>query len=300
MSTPKGKTKIMLLAMSSIFFVTYLFLYIGGVPLVGDKALPYLIFNQPDESINYAFIREYVLEGNRQIQEPLLDLTENQVHPRSTTVVNGALTPIGFPGVIILFGAIVKGLTAISGLEFFNIILLTLTPLCAVIAPWFLYGVIRRIWGEHIGIMSAILVYILPGWWYYASRPLQHTILFVTLLLIGSYAALKMKEAVKETKQITWGLLAGLGISLALFVRPSEVLWVSAIALGFLLIHKKDVTKHVIRGGILGIILIALLFFFGQLSYYGHVFGTGYAPPTSIGSAGQITEGLFGNDSIIK
>ena len=94
MSTPKGKTKIMLLAMSSIFFVTYLFLYIGGVPLVGDKALPYLIFNQPDESINYAFIREYVLEGNRQIQEPLLDLTENQVHPRSTTVVNGALTPI--------------------------------------------------------------------------------------------------------------------------------------------------------------------------------------------------------------
>ncbi|MBI5022913.1 MAG: glycosyltransferase family 39 protein [Candidatus Magasanikbacteria bacterium] len=180
----KRNWKIVSLAVfGAIFFVVYLYLYLPTAP----KYPKYLILNQPDESINYFFIRELALNNRFGLPEPLAGITASQVHPRSTTVVNGAIVPIGFPGVIVIFGLLMKLLVKIFGIGNFNLLAAALTPFLAAVTPLFFYGFLRRVWDERCALLSAVLLFFLPPWWYYASRQFQHNSLLVFLIVAGLY-----------------------------------------------------------------------------------------------------------------
>ncbi|MEK9183095.1 MAG: hypothetical protein AAB849_01150 [Patescibacteria group bacterium] len=311
----KRNWKIISLAiLGAVFFVVYLYLYLPKAP----KYPNYLILNQPDESINYFFIRELALNNRFGLPEPLSGVVASQVHPRSTTVVHGAIVPIGFPGVIVFFGLLTKLLVKIFGIGNFNLLAAMLTPLIAAITPLFFYGFLRRIWDDCGAWLSAALLFILPPWWYYASRPFQHNTLLVFLIVAGIYCYAVAKErgdnrshselACLSGRQVSESqgmpkrvrhdgvttFLSGLFLGLAVYVRPSEILWLSIFCIyGLVMARRRWQWRDYVACGV-GLALTAILFFTTQTAFYGSAMGSGYVRPAADGSAGIITSGPQG------
>ena len=282
---------------SGLFFFVYLYLYFGvpgGVAGRGQNQPQHLIFNQPDESVNYFFIRRFALEGEFGYPEPLAQVSRSQVHPRSTTVVDGRVVPIGFPGMILLFGLAARAAVALFGPAAFNLAVVSLTPLAAVIMPWFLFGALRRIFNDRLAFISALLAYILPPWWYYASRPLQHNTLFVTCVVAFIYLLTRLWDKRQEERQWPVAALAGLAYGLCVYVRPAEAVWLTVGALVATVLSRKFLKPGNIAAAALALCFLGAVFFMTQTAYYGHPFGTGYARPAASGAAGLVFSGPQG------
>ena len=139
----KNNNIIVLTLLSIVFFFVYSFL---SYPFIFDKNIDtgkpvHMIYNQPDEGINYLFIRHFVETGDFVIPEGLASLSSNQVHPRSTTVVHSSLVPIGFPGFIVFVGIITKLFVFLFGIGTMNIVINSIVPLVAIAVPWLLYRI---------------------------------------------------------------------------------------------------------------------------------------------------------------
>lgn len=269
---------------SVIFFGLYGFLYQGVLTQTQT-----LIFNQPDEMANYAFITEWVLNGKVGIAEPLTKISLSQVHPRSMTVVEGQLVPIGFPGFITVMSSIIRPLVWVFGENSFNWLVVRVTPFVAVLSAWLMYGIIRALGLEkRTALIGALALLALPSWWYYASRPLQTSSMFVFFVLSGLWAGL-----LKNTKWARF-FFTGISFGLALYVRPSEWLWVFSL-IGVLGCYNREflnVTRIIVFG--VGSGLMVLIFFLTQFVFYGNWLGSGYVRPAADGSAGLLTAGPQG------
>lgn len=284
----KRNWKIVSLALlGAVFFVVYLYLYLPSAP----KYPKYLILNQPDESVNYFFIRELALNNRFGLSEPLTGITASQVHPRSTTVVNGAIVPIGFPGVIVIFGFLARALVWVFGVGSFNLLAAGLTPFLAAVTPLFFYGFLRRVWDARAAWLSALLLFFLPPWWYYASRPFQHNTLLVFLVVAGLYFYI---ISLAKSNKIRFSFLSGLCFGLAVFVRPSEIVWLSVLGIyGLVMARKAWSWREYFSCGV-GLALTAILFFATQTAFYGSALASGYVRPAIDGAGGIITDGPQG------
>lgn len=270
-------------AASLLFLCLYGFLY-QGIPQSET-----LIFNQPDEMANYAFVKEWVLRGEVGIAESMTEVSLSQVHPRSMTVVEGRLVPIGFPGFIAIMSSLLRPAVWLFGEHSFNWLVVKVTPLVGVLSAWLLFGIVRALGlGKRAGLVGALLLLILPPWWYYASRPLQANILVVFFILTGLWAGL--------LKNNSWTrfFLVGLSFGLALYVRPSEWVWVFGL-MGILGYYNRELLncKRVFLFG-LGSGIMATIFFLTQFAFYGNWLGSGYVRPMADGSTGVITAGPQG------
>lgn len=285
------------LGIASLIFVTiYLFLYIfpsvnslSTVQFAGRDEPGILVLNQPDESINYLFIRERVLHNRARIPEPLSIASNQQLHPRSTTVIHNEIVPIGFPGLIVLYSGIIKLFLSIFGLTHFNFLAVLLTPIFAAITPIIFYAWLKEWFDKNLALLSALLLYILPPWWYYASRPFQHSITFIFFLMIALLAITKWIKSKPDRKKIIWIFIAGLAVSSSLYIRPSETVWISAIFLLIIIFHRRELRMSHAVALLLGISMIAGLFFATQKLFYGSPFASGYVKPATDGSGGLIT-----------
>lgn len=270
-------------AVSLVFFALYGFLY-QGIPQTET-----LIFNQPDEMANYAFIKEWVLNEEVGIVEPLTEASLSQLHPRSMTVVEGRLVPIGFPGFIAVMSSIIRPLVWLFGEHAFNWLVVKVTPLVGVLSAWLLFGIIRELGlGKRASLVGAIALLALPPWWYYASRPLQANILFVFFILAGLWAGLL------RNNKWTRFFFVGLSFGLALYVRPSEWVWVFGliVILGYFNREFLNIKRVVVFG--FGSGIMALIFFLTQFVFYGSWLGSGYVRPNVDGTGGLITAGPQG------
>lgn len=267
----------------------------GGEPIeIEEKDEPaYLILNQPDESVNYFFIRQLVRENTFGLAESLSSASFNQVHPRSTTVIGGKIVPIGFPGFIVLVGLVVKILTFIFDKNLFNLLAVAITPLVAAVSPLLGYFFWRRFWGKGVAFASAVMLFILPAWWYNASRPFQHNLLFVFFLLCASLFFVLSREKAGR-KKLWLVFLAGLFWGLCVYLRPAEIIWLLGLTIFVLIETKKEWTKKKVGFLILGLALTAILFFATQYAFYGNIFGSGYVKPTATGSSGLVFSGPQG------
>ena len=266
----------------------------GGDPVeLKEQTVPaYLILNQPDESINYFFIRQLVFYNQFSAVENLSSLALNQVHPRSITVVNQNIVPIGFPGFIVLVSLVVKLLTIIFSQNLFNVLVVLITPLIGTVTPFFAYYLWRRFWDKNTALVAASLLFILPPWWYNSSRPFQHNLLFLFLVIVAIcfYLAAAKKAKQRWLKVFFSSLFWGL----SLYVRPSEVIWLSALAAVGLFQARKIWPKkyYALLGS--SLLLVAILFFATQQAFYGNIFGSGYVRPQESGAAGTVFSGPQG------
>ncbi len=269
--------------LSAIFFVIYLFLYWPGSNQPGN-----LILNQPDESVNYYFIREFVLNDNFRVPEPLSLITANQVHPRSTTVIYGALAPIGFPGIIILFGIVLKLLTRVFGSAYFNYFAVALTPLLGALLPILLFKFFKKLTNTPTAFLTAVLAYILPCWWYYSSRPFQHNVLFVFLFVCFLLAGARVVLTDSKKMSWFWSVVSGLCLGLSIYTRPNEAVWLLPLALLLMYYFRKKLNWVSVMLFFSVLLFVGWLFMATQLLFYGHFFGSGYVRPRADGSGGVL------------
>ncbi len=251
----KHRSVIILSVLAIVFFFVYSYL---------SLTTP-LLFNSPDETANFVFIKQWVETGQLKIGEPLNQLVGNIIHPRSVNVTPaGDLVPGGFLGLILLYGFLAK----IFGLG----VVKFLTPFFSAAAVLFFYGLIKKIFNEKIALMAAVFLFITPAFWYYASRGLLPNVLFIDLLVIGFYFLLLNKH---------WAYgLAGLFFGVALSVRMIDGLWLIPLLIILLIIYRKKLKNTGWWPIILMVVTIAAALlpnFYYQQKIYGDAFKSGYS-----------------------
>ncbi len=253
----KKKHLIILLLLAVVFFFIYSYL---------NFAVPASIFNSPDETAGYFFSKLFA-EGNRLSQfEPLDFVAPGIIHPRSIFVSYAHLVPGTFLGLPIIYGFLAK-IFGIGAAAFF-------TPFFAVLAVICFYFLIRKIFDENIAFLSAVLMFFLPPFWYYAARSMFPNVLFVSLLIL---AATSIICAPRGTfwEYIRWGG-GGLLLGLAMLVRTSEIIWVAALVLVLTAYFFKKIYWP---AAVLGFVIFCSTFlpvFYQNQILYGSAFSSGY------------------------
>jgi len=294
-----------LFAAAVFFFFIYLFLYLNPVvseispnKFVGrGQTSAYFVLNSPDEAANFFFIRQLVFFNKFYSRENLNALALNQVHPRSATVVNKNIVPISFPGFIVLSSLIIKLLSFIFSWNLFNVFATALTPAAGALTSFFFYGLLKRIFDKKIAFVSAFLLFILPPWWYYASISFQHNTFFVFLLVAACYFYFLSRESSCEAngkRAVFWVFFSTLAAGLAVYVRPSEIIWLGALCFAGIWQARKILGIRGLFAIAAALLLSAALFFITQFLFYNSFFGSGYVQPTLAGEAGSIFSGPQG------
>lgn len=195
-------------------------------------------WGSPDENANYVFSMVHSFTGEPVIFEEYNLHAEGIIRPRSVRSIHGALMPVSFPGMVLIFG----GISSIVGYE----ALPFLTPVFAAVAIFFYYLLMREIFGRRNALISAFLLAVFPVFIYYTARSMFHNVLFVSLLVMSLYfsygaaAANRYKPkffsfSLKHINGKSWifAALGGIFVGLAASVRTSELLWM--IPGGFIL-----------------------------------------------------------------
>ncbi|MBD3360087.1 MAG: hypothetical protein GF365_05285 [Candidatus Buchananbacteria bacterium] len=246
-----------LIILGVIFFFVYSF-------LIFDNELTR--FTWPDETANYFFITNYIDNSNFSFYEPLNEIGSNLIKPRSFNVYQNNLVPGSFLGMLLIYGLIGK----IIGTK----LILFLTPLLAVISGLFFYKILLKIFKSNIAFLSALLFFINPAWWYYASLSMLPNISFFSFLLIGFYCLLNLNK--NQKKNTLWLILGSFFIALALIIRTNEFVWVLGVILFLAIVYRCKLKWYYILIFIAVNCLVFLpIFYYNQITY-GDYLSFGY------------------------
>jgi len=249
---------LILVVLGIIFFFIYSFLIFGN---------SVARFTWPDETANYFFIKNYIEHSNFSVAEPLNEIANDLIKPRSFNVYNHNLVPGSFLGMLLIYGLIGK-IVGIGLIKF-------LTPLLAVLAGLFFYKILLKIFEPKIAFLSGFLFFINPAWWYYANLSMLPNISFLSFLIIGLYFLLQINKERKQ-KNWPWVILGSFFIALALIIRTNEFLWI-LVALIFLAIvyYKKLKWQYVGLFALVCILVFLPIFYYNQATY-GQALSFGY------------------------
>ncbi|MFA6215184.1 MAG: glycosyltransferase family 39 protein [Patescibacteria group bacterium] len=221
-------------------------------------------FDWPDETANYFWSSHYAQTGQLSLAEPLNIVAKNQIHPRSFNVLSdGSLVPGSFLGLILFYGTLAK--------IFGSGALIYFTPILAILGILAFYGIIKRIFNEKIALLSAILMFFQPAWWYYSVTSMLPNVPFVSLILLSIYLLLK-NHHLKLTPLLVSAFFLGLAIS----IRPAEIIWVAAVYLAvFASLRGRIKFTQLIL--FLAVMILAILpSLYHQQILYGSYFASGY------------------------
>ena len=243
-SKDKKYTRI-LAALAVVFFF-------GSLFLVGNT-----LYISPDETANAFFIDAFNQNQSFRVSEPLNDLFDNAVHPRSIKVESGSLVPGSFMGLPVLYGFLVY--------IFGSWLLPLITPLIAIAAIFCWNKLLREWFSKEVAFISSVVALFHPALWYYSARGLMHNVLFVSLLIIATYLFFTrpignhLKKCTDRIGKIkSWQkhidlVFVGMLLALTLFVRLSEIYWVAALFIFFVVLKWKKIKLN-------GLIILAVSF----------------------------------------
>ncbi|PIR93528.1 hypothetical protein COT99_00245 [Candidatus Falkowbacteria bacterium CG10_big_fil_rev_8_21_14_0_10_43_10] len=252
---------IVLTSLAVIFFILYSWYPFQVAGSTNFK------FASPDETANYFWARQYAAGQELSYFEPLNIIANDAVAPRSARSDSGAVKPVSFLGIILIYGALAK--------IFGSGIIIYLTALLAAIGALFFYGIIKRVFNENIAWLSALMLFVLAPYWYYASRSMFHNVLFIDLLLGGIYLLITNGVTPADlTKRAyrQWLLVFSSGIffGLAIITRASELIWLGPAALISWLFYFKQTDWRKLILFLVGIFLALMpLFYYNQILYGG-------------------------------
>jgi len=241
----------------------------------------------PDETANYIFTKLYGQTDRLAVQEDYNLWVKDIMHPRSFRSDHGAMKPVSFLGLPLIYGQIVDLVGNYRIIPF-------LTPFFAALGIVVFYLAIKEWLGRNVGFISAVLLAGFPVYIYYTARSMFHNVLFVVLLIFGLYfaiLALKNRRHIQgfltrhlgRQNYIGWMMaaLAGIFFGLTLAVRASEALWLAPLLLLLWLfnLRKAGIIRPVL---IICFVFLALLpvFYWNQILYGNFYFG-GYAEMNS-------------------
>ena len=290
-----------------------LVLFMIGVILFGTMTLFLThqfesdIFNSPDEVANYYFTQQFEKNSNFFLTSPSEENLPQGVEPRSMLRVGANFIPVGFVGFPLFLGLAGK----VIGMKALPYLLAALSGL-AVLA-W--YNLVKTIFGRRLGILSGFLLLIHPAYFFYSLRPFSPNIFFVNLLIFAAYLFTKIlsfnrmslsgstsdaqavipltEQAASKRRFISF--LFGFILSLAVAIRPSEIVWLGVGLIVILIIVRHALKPFAFLFAFLGGLLpVASVLYFQNLTY-GSPLATGY-PLTASASRSllyQIKDTLF-------
>ncbi|MFA5029235.1 MAG: glycosyltransferase family 39 protein [Patescibacteria group bacterium] len=261
----KNKKILIIIILAVVLFFVYACPYFELRPQTDTGEM--WIFNTPDEMANYFFIANFNNNSELKVSEPLNNLVGslNIVHPRSMQVASGNLVPGNFLGFILILGWLAK----IFGLASVPFII----PFFSLLAIICFYLILKSFFEEKIAFWSALLLMILPAFWYYSSRSLFNNVLFLDFLIIGFYLLVRFSNK----KNVVNLVVAGLLIGSALTMRTADLAWVGLLLILFCWFRRREI------GWPYWLLLIVLIFvpflpiLFYQLQLYGGALATGYS-----------------------
>lgn len=248
-------------------------LLVIGILFSYQLSQPY-IFRSPDEAANHVFITRQAAGEPLYLSSPLTTTEQQFFSPRSVAVRDEKILPGSFPGFVLLLGTI-TGWFGTIGLHFFQVSAILLGLVC-----W--YRIVRRYWEPLWALASVVLVASHPVVVQFVTLPLFHAGLFLVGLLLTGLTLLRYQEQPQWSRAAWVGLSAGA----ALFIRPSEALWVVP-AISVIMISRPKGWKHLWLTGLL-VAALQLPWMIVSYDVFGSLFGTGYTPngiDIGIGSA---------------
>ncbi|PIR06440.1 MAG: hypothetical protein COV55_04100 [Candidatus Komeilibacteria bacterium CG11_big_fil_rev_8_21_14_0_20_36_20] len=229
----------------------------------------HLIFNWPDANANYFFTQLLAQQHTFFAFEPLNQLTNNLLHARSVNVVDGHLVPITFLPVIVIFALFFKLLGSIG--------LLFLTPLLAALTVYIIYRLVYYIFQDlDLAFLVGLLMLPLAPWLYFANVVMLPTVLFIFLASLGWLLITKRLTTADRGKSWWFCLLGSLFLSLAIVVRPTEMIWLLLIAVFVFYVNRKKIEYQKTIAGFLVFMLILFLFLSLNKIVYGGYLSFGY------------------------
>ncbi|MFH0988300.1 MAG: glycosyltransferase family 39 protein, partial [Parcubacteria group bacterium] len=256
---------IVLIGLAIVFSFVYSWFAVSVNLPQSNQLNKQMIFSWPDEMASHAFVSRFIDNGSFVMPEPLNAVLNTYVHPRSVNIVINNIVPMGFLGMLIIYGWLGKlfGLTAVM---FF-------TPLIAAIGVLFFYGLIARIFDKRTGFISALLLFCLAPFWYYANLGMLSSVLFVSLLIIGLYFF--VKQADHKHHQLL-SSVAGLFVGLALTVRLIEFPWVGILILVPTIFYWRKIKWQQIVLFLVGVIIPLVVMLYYNYHTYGRWLTVGY------------------------
>lgn len=171
------------------------------------------VFNSPDATANYHFARG-LFEG-RGLAEPARDIGDVSefLFMRSSRITGGFELPVGFFGLVLLYGFISKLL--------FMDLIPYLTVVAAAGGVYAFFQILREFFPGRIAFISALLLMVHPAWWYYTNDSLFPNVLFISSALFCLWLLVSGSKRSSRNQLFCSGLLCGI----ALLVRGIELVW---------------------------------------------------------------------------
>lgn len=257
------KSKKILIVLGVVFFFVYSWQTLSLTWPAMRSHSGHYISSWPDAMANYFFVGKLSLDNSLSYDEPLNATALDTVQPRSVNVFDHKIVPTGFLGFILIIGALGK-LFGLYGL-------MLITPLMAVLAVGAFYGLVKGLYNERVAFISALLLFILPPFWYYSSLPLVPNVLFLSLVLIAYYLYFK-----QTTNKIYYSLASGLLFGLALIIRPTEIVWLVALAVIPICYYREYFKIKPVLIFIGSVLLPVIILLAINQKLYGNAFYTGY------------------------
>ncbi|MFH1620675.1 MAG: hypothetical protein ABIB04_01175 [Patescibacteria group bacterium] len=236
------------IALSTLFFV---------IPSVGTR-----VFLSPDETAAAVSARSFGSNGT------MLISSQNHIyypwlHPRSYVTVNNGIAPVGFLGLPMILGILLK----IFG-EWVLVFFVPLLVLSVIFPLWKLLDNLSR----NSRLLAIFLWLTFPTVILYANRGLFPNLPVVCLMLWSLYLIKKHKYA------ITFGL-AGILIGFSLAIRPIEAFWILPWVTYFVIFEmslKKDQRKKMLVYFFVFSLIPIILSLFASWKTYGSPLTIGY------------------------
>ncbi len=225
------------------------------------------LFNSPDEMATAFWLGSQAAGQGLAFSEPLNALVQNSLHPRSVNVnAGGQLVPGSFLGQILFYGLF-------SRLSW--ILTLLLTPLLALSALVAFYWLNKKYFGSKAALITVGALAFYPAWWYYSARGFLPNVPFVSCLILSVWSFVYWQE--RFGLKNYWSYAAGATfLSLAMFIRPAEIVWLLGILLVLAIYYRRQIFWPGLVLASWPFIIFAGLTWFYQSSLYDSALTTGY------------------------
>jgi hypothetical protein len=258
------KFNIIIIILCLAFFALYSFL-IFSTWLPNWQEWQHLIFNWPDANANYFFVNIFSDYSIFQYFEVYNELTNNLLHTRSINVIDANLVPMTWLPVIAIWGWLAKLLGSFG--------VLFVTPALASISVYLAYRLTFYIFKDiDLAFLVALLLLPLAPWMYFANIVMLPHILFIFLVLSGWLLIVKHWQ----NNKILYWILGSLLLSLAVVVRPTEIIWLALLSIIILFWQRHKINFKKILIGLLVFVLIFIWFLYLNKFTYGSLFSFGY------------------------
>lgn len=226
-------------------------------------------FDSPDEMANYFFINHFKNTGNFVFDEPFNNLlAKDFVHPRSVNTVTGAIVPMSFLGMLIVYGFAAKFLGSMG--------ILFLTPALAVGTVMLFAMILKRYFGEIAALIFAILGFFCAPFLFFANLVMMPNILFLFLVAAGAWCLARMFSAETAWQQNLMANFSGIIFGFALITRPTELLWIAAVLIAIAASARKKIKSRELFWFFLTMLVPLALMFKYNLETYDRFFTVGY------------------------